>query len=122
MLKPENIDDYISTFPEETQLLLEQMRNEIKKSAPKAEEIISYGMPGFKLNGLLVWFAGYKNHIGFYPKPAAILVFKKELGKYKTSKGAIQFPTDEPLPLALIRKIVKYRVEENLAAKKSKGK
>jgi len=122
MNKPETTDDYISTFPEKTQVLLQQLRTEILKTAPKAEEVISYGMPGFKLNGLLVWFAGYKNHIGFYPKPEAIVVFKKDLAAYKTSKGAIQFPIDEPLPLALIKKIVKFRIEENLKPKKSKGK
>ena len=113
MLKPANIDQYIATFPKETQQLLQQVRTTIKKAAPKAEEVISYGMPGFKLNGMLVWFAGYKNHIGFYPKPSAIEAFKKELSVYKHAKGSIQFPLDKPLPVALITKMVKFRVAEN---------
>ncbi|MGN6402588.1 MAG: iron chaperone [Flavisolibacter sp.] len=114
MLKPANIDQYIAAFPKETQQLLQQVRTTIKKAAPKAEEVISYGMPGFKLNGMLVWFAGYKNHIGFYPKPSAIEAFKKELSVYKYAKGSIQFPLDKPLPLALIAKMVKLRVAENM--------
>ena len=114
MLKPANIEQYIAAFPKETQQLLQQVRTTIKKAAPKAEEVISYGMPGFKLNGMLVWFAGYKNHIGFYPKPSAIEAFKKELSVYKYAKGSIQFPLDKPLPVALITKMVKFRVAENL--------
>ena len=113
MLKPADTNQYIPTFPKETQQLLQQVRTTIKKAAPKAEEVISYGMPGFKLNGMLVWFAGYKNHIGFYPKPSAIEAFKKELSVYKYAKGSIQFPLDKPLPVALITKMVKFRVAEN---------
>lgn len=86
----------------------------IKKSAPEAEEKISYQIPTFYLNGNLIHFAGYKNHIGFYPTSSGIKAFKKELSKYKNSKGSVQFPLDEKLPLALIKKIVKYRVKENL--------
>lgn len=109
------IDGYIATFPASTQALLQQMRATITKAAPDAEEAISYGMPTFKLQGNLVHFAGYKNHIGFYPAPSGIVTFADELEKYKTSKGAIQFPIDEKLPVALIAKIVKYRIKENLA-------
>lgn len=120
MTKPNDFDEYVSGFPKETQQLLKQLRAAVKKAAPAAEEVISYGMPGYKLNGILVWFAGYKKHIGFYPKANAIMVFKKELAAYKTSKGAIQLPLDKPLPLALINKIVKLRVKENLLKAKAK--
>ena len=112
-VKFKSVDDYILSFPPGTQILLQQMREAIKKAAPAAEETISYNMPAFKHNGMLVWYAGYKNHIGFYPKPSGLEAFKKELSKYKSSKGAVQFPVDEPLPLALVGKIVKFRVKEN---------
>lgn len=120
MEKPINVDDYISAFPVETKKLLEQMRSTIKKAAPKAEEVISYGMPAYKLNGMLVYFAGYKNHIGFYPTSSGIAHFKKDLSIYKGAKGSVQFPLDNPLPLALIRKIVKFRLAENSEKAKSK--
>lgn len=115
-----SIDQYISTFPETVQLLLQQVRATIQHAAPDATEAISYAMPTFKLNGNLVHFAGYKNHIGFYPTPSGIEPFKDELTRYKCSKGAIQFPIDAPLPIALIRKIVLHRVQINksLPAKK----
>jgi uncharacterized protein YdhG (YjbR/CyaY superfamily) len=116
--KPKNIDEYMIGFPEETQLLMEELREPIRKAAPEAEEVISYSMPAFKWHGILVYFAGYKNHIGFYPGSGAIVTFEKELVKYKTSKGAIQFPLDKPLPLALITKIVKLRVKQNKEKKK----
>lgn len=116
------IDAYIATFPASTQALLQQMRSTIAKAAPKAEEAISYGMPTFKLQGNLVHFAGYKNHIGFYPAPSGIVNFAEDLKKYQTSKGAIQFPVDEKLPLALVTKIVKFRVKENLAKAAAKQK
>lgn len=116
------IDAYIATFPVSTQTLLQQMRNTITKAAPKAEEAISYGMPTFKLQGNLVHFAGYKNHIGFYPAPSGIEAFAEELKKYKTSKGAIQFPIDEKLPLTLVTKIVKFRAKENEAKSAAKKK
>ncbi len=125
MKKTISIDQHITEFPKETQQLLELLRMTIHSSAPKAEEVISYNMPAFKINGILVWFAGYKNHIGFYPYPTAIVAFKDQLKKYKTSKGAIQFPLDKPLPLALITKIVKFRIKqdaEKAAAKKAKKK
>ena len=110
--KFKDTDEYISVFPEATQKILQQLRNTIKKAAPKAEEVISYNMPAFKQNTILVYFAGYDNHIGFYPTPSALDAFKKEIAVYKNSKGAVQFPLNEPLPLALITKMVKFRVEQ----------
>jgi uncharacterized protein YdhG (YjbR/CyaY superfamily) len=114
------IDEYIAAFPVEVQKKLQEMRAAIKAAAPKASEKISYQMPTFVLNGNLVHFAAFKNHLGFYPVPTGIEKFKKELSAYKTSKGAVQFPLDKPLPLALIRRIVKFRVAENL--QKAEGK
>lgn len=107
-------DEYISTFPKDTQKILKELRATIKAAAPKAEEKISYQMPAFALNGNLVWFAAYENHIGFYPTPSGIQAFKKELSIYKGAKGSVQFPMDKPLPLKLVTKIVKFRVAENL--------
>lgn len=118
------VDQYIASFPPPVQTLLQEIRSIIRKEVQQAEEVISYGMPGYKLNGLLVWFAANKEHIGFYPSASPIVVFKKELEPYKTSKGAIQFTFDKPFPKALIQKIVRYRVEENeeKAALKKKKK
>lgn len=115
-----DIDSYIATFPENVQQILEQVRNAIKTSAPKAEEVISYGMPAFKFHGMLVYFAGYKQHIGFYPTASGIAAFKDELSKYKNAKGSVQFPLDKPVPLSLIKKMVKYRVQENIEKEKLK--
>lgn len=112
--KPNDINEYIASFPENIQKLLEQVRSIIKKAAPEATETISYAMPTFKLNGILVHFAAFQNHIGFYALPSGNEAFQKELSAYKTGKGSIQFPLDEPLPEALITKIVKFRVQENL--------
>jgi uncharacterized protein YdhG (YjbR/CyaY superfamily) len=112
------IDEYIATFPKNIQSILEELRQAIKKSAPEAEETISYQMPAFKLNGILVWFAAFKNHIGFYPKTSAIEAFKRELSNYEVSKGTIRFPLDKPIPLDLVKKIVKHRIKENLGTKK----
>lgn len=114
------IDSYIKDQPKNIQPLLNKMRTTIKKCAPKAEETIGYGIPTFKLNGNLVHFAGYKSHIGFYPSPNALKYFAKEIAKYNSSKGAVQFPIDKPLPLALITKITKYRVKQNLEKQKNK--
>ena len=111
---PKNIDDYVGHFPKEVQQLLQKMRLTIKKAAPQAKETISYGIPAFTLNGMLVWFAAFQNHIGFYPRTSAIAAFKKELSAYKGAKGSVQFPFDEPLPLALVSRIVKFRVKQNL--------
>lgn len=111
--KTNSIDNYILGFPKETQEILQQVRSTISKAAPEAEETINYGIPTFTLKGNLVHFAGYKNHIGFYPAPSGIETFKKELSIYKGAKGSVQFPIDKPMPLALISKIVKFRVKEN---------
>ena len=118
----DSIDEYIATFPTEIQKILEEMRATIKAAAPEAEEKISYQMPTFTLKGNLVHFAAFKNHIGFYPVPTGIEKFKKELSVYQGSKGSVQFPLDQPIPYNLISKIVKFRVKENLAKAKSKGK
>jgi len=114
----QNIDEYIRTFPQEVQEKLQKVRQTIRDAAPEAKEAISYQMPTFKLNGNLVHFAGYEHHIGFYPVPTGMEAFKEELSQYKTGKGSVQFPLDQPLPLDLIRRIVEFRVKENLAAKK----
>lgn len=121
-IKPKNIDEYIADFTPEIQTLLEQMRLAIKTAAPLAEEVISYQMPAFKLNGMLVWFAAHTKHIGLYPNSSGIAIFKNELSSYKSSKGAIQFPFDKPLPLNLISEIVKFRAAENLQKQKLKTK
>jgi len=108
-----DIDQYINTFPEEIQSILNKIKYTIKIAAPDALESISYQMPVFKLKGKnLVYFAGWKNHIGFYPMPSAIDKFKKELSKYKWAKGSIQFPLDRPIPYELINKIVLFRIKE----------
>ena len=122
MKKPNNFDEYIVSYPKEVQKLLEQLRATIKKAAPQATEVISYSMPAFKLNGMLVWFAAYSKHIGFYPRISGIEAFKKELSVYKGAKGSVQFPLDKKLPLGLITKIVKFRVAENLEQAKKKRK
>ena len=114
------IDEYIATFPKETQKVLAEIRATIKAAAPEAQEKISYQMPTFFLNGNLVHFAAFKNHIGFYPVPTGVAKFKKELSVYEQGKGSVQFPLNQPMPLDLITKIVKFRVEENLAKAKKK--
>jgi uncharacterized protein YdhG (YjbR/CyaY superfamily) len=116
-----SIDQYIATFPKETQKILEELRTTIKEAAPSAEEKISYQMPTFFLHGNLVHFAAFKTHIGFYPTPSGIEAFKKELSVYEGAKGSVQFPIDKPLPLKLISKIVKYRVTESLKIAETKS-
>lgn len=122
MKKPTDTDSYIASFPKETQKLLKEVRKTIKEAAPGAEELISYGMPAFKLNGPVAYFAGYEHHIGFYPTGSGIAAFKDEIQKYKNSKGAVQFPLDKPIPVALIKKMVKFKVKENLEKVKLKSK
>ena len=112
-----SIDEYIRGHSREVQQLLQSMRQTIKQAAPKAEETISYKVPAFRLNGMLVWFAAFKNHIGFYPGAEAMKVFKDELSAYKGAKGSVQFPFDKPLPLALVGRIVRFRVNENVNKK-----
>ena len=121
-IAPPNVDFYIAGFPPATKELLELLRETIKKAAPEAEEVISYQMPAYKSHGMLVYFAGYKNHIGFYPTGSGIANFINELSGYKTSKGTVQFPLDQPLPLELITEIVKFKVAENLEKVKEKHK
>ena len=119
---PKTIDEYIAACPEDVQEILEKIRATIQAAAPAAKETISYQMPTFTLNGNLVHFAAFKSHIGFYPIPTGIEKFKQELSAYKTGKGSVQFPLDQPMPYDLIRKIVEFRVEENLIKAAVKGK
>jgi uncharacterized protein YdhG (YjbR/CyaY superfamily) len=120
MKKPKDIDEYIKEFPKEVQPLLEQVRTTIKQAAPQAQEVISYSMPAFKMNGILVWFGAHTKHIGFYPMASGMEAFKKELSIYKSAKGSVQFPFDKPMPLELITKIVKFRLAENIQKTKKK--
>lgn len=124
MEKPtfQTIDEYIAMFPKELQEKLQTLREVIKTAAPQAGEKISYQMPTFTLNGNLVHFAAFKNHIGFYPTPSGITAFDEELSRYKKAKGSIQFPIDEPIPYDLVEKIVHFRVEENLNKTTNKKK
>ena len=119
---PNTIEEYIATFPADEQVRLKKIREAIRKAAPDAEEKIGYGIPTFTLNGNLVHFGGFKNHVGFYPDPSGIKQFEKELSPYVGAKGSVQFPHDKPLPLALITKIVKYRVKENIEKGKKESK
>ena len=121
MARPfKTMDEYINTFPEDVQRILNELRQTIKEAAPEAEETINYQIPTFSLNGNLVHFAAFENHIGFYPTPSGMEAFKKELSSYKGAKGSVQFPIDQPLPLPLIRRIVEYRVKENVERKQKK--
>jgi uncharacterized protein YdhG (YjbR/CyaY superfamily) len=119
---PRTIDEYIAGFPHEVQEILEKIRTTIRTAAPDAEETISYQMPTFTLKGNLVHFAAYKKHIGFYPTPTGIEKFKKELAAYEGAKGSVRFPLDKPIPFALIGRITRFRVKENLARAKAKEK
>ena len=120
--KPKDVDEYISSFPADMQEILKELRATIKEAAPDAEEVISYQMPAYKYHGMLVFFAAFKNHIGFYPRVTGIDKFNNELSVYKGAKGSVQFPLDKPLPLGLISRIVKFRVSENLMIAESKTK
>ncbi len=114
--QPDSIDSYITQFPSDVQARLQKLRTTILKLAPGATEAMSYQIPTFKLNGNLVHFAAFKKHIGFYPGAAGIAAFQDELAGYKSAKGSVQFPLDQALPLDLVKKIVKFRVAQNLAA------
>jgi uncharacterized protein YdhG (YjbR/CyaY superfamily) len=116
------IDEYIAQFPEEVRSLLEEMRQTIKQVAPEAVETISYRMPAFRLNGILVYFAAFKDHISFFPTASGVTAFKEELTGYATSRGTIQLPLDKPIPFDLVKKIVQFRKTENLAKQKKKYK
>lgn len=109
-----DIDSYIIAQPIEVRARLEAIRQAIKSAAPMAEEVISYNMPAFKLHGMLVYFAAFKHHIGFYPLTTAITKFQKELSVYKGAKGSVQFPLDKPVPITLIKNIIKFRAKENI--------
>jgi uncharacterized protein YdhG (YjbR/CyaY superfamily) len=122
LTKFKTVDEYLSALPPNTKLILKEVRKTIKRAAPQAEELISYNIPAFTLHGRLVYYAAFKNHIGFYPVSSAIKAFQKELSDYKTSKGAIQFRPERPIPLGLITKIVKFRAQENLGKAKAKKK
>jgi uncharacterized protein YdhG (YjbR/CyaY superfamily) len=112
------VAEYFSALPQETRLVLEKLRKAIRQAAPRAEETISYNIPAFKSNGkMLVWYAAFKKHVGFYPRTSGIAAFKKELAGYKTSKGAIQFPIEKGIPVGLVKEIVKFRLKENQPAK-----
>ena len=122
-IQAKNIDEYIANFPTDIQKMLNLIRQTIRNNAPEASEIISYSMPAFKFHGMLVYFAAYKHHIGFYPGASGIEAFKEEIKGFKNAKGTVQFPIDKPLPLDLISKIVQFRVTENTekaVAKKNK--
>jgi uncharacterized protein YdhG (YjbR/CyaY superfamily) len=119
---PESIDEYIGTFSKDIQSKLESIRKAVKEEAPDAEEVMSYGMPAFKQNRVLVYFAAHKKHIGFYPTASGINAFRAELSQYKQSKGAVQFPIDEPVPIELVKKMVKFRLKEDMAKAKRKGR
>lgn len=126
-MKFTTVDQYIGTFAPDIQAKLQEIREVIKAAAPKADELISYNMPGYKLNGMLVFFAANKAHLGFYPATNSMNEFAKDLTKFTTTKGSVHFPYDQPLPVKLITKMVKYRVKENQAlalikAEKKKAK
>ncbi|MBP6795258.1 MAG: DUF1801 domain-containing protein [Saprospiraceae bacterium] len=116
----QSIDQYHSTLPLEIQSKVQELRMAIRQAAPKSTEVISYNMPAFKMNKVLVYYAAAKAHIGFYPTPGPIIAFEKELSNYVTSKGAIQFPINEKLPITLIKKIVKFRVLQDQDLKQKK--
>jgi uncharacterized protein YdhG (YjbR/CyaY superfamily) len=116
------IDDFIARYPEAVQEILQKIRSIIKETAPGAQEAIKYGIPTFVFHGNLVHFSAYQNHIGFYPAPTGIEQFKEELSPYLAGKGTIQFPLGQPIPYDLIRKIVEFRVNENLAKAQAKSK
>ena len=113
ILVPETVDQYIAAFPADVKKRMQQLRKTIKAAAPKAEEVISYQMPGYKYLGMLVYFAAYKNHIGFYPGAGGVLECYKKLSSFKSAKGSVQFPHDRPIPYDIISKIVKFRVKQN---------
>jgi uncharacterized protein YdhG (YjbR/CyaY superfamily) len=117
---PKNFEDYAANYPMQVRQMLTKVRQTIKKAAPSAKERISYGMPAYTLDGILVWFAAHQSHIGFYPRKSAIIAFKKELAPYKQAKGSVQFPFDKPLPLSLITRMVKFRMKENRIKKNRK--
>lgn len=117
---PQSVDDYIQSYPPEVQQRLNAMRAAVKNEVPQAEERISYGMPAYFIKGPLVYFAAFKNHIGLYPAGSSIEILAAEIENYKHSKGAIQFPLSQPLPLDLITRIIKFRLAENILREEQK--
>jgi uncharacterized protein YdhG (YjbR/CyaY superfamily) len=113
-IEAKDVDHYIAAFPEHTRALLEELRATIQETAPEAVEVISYKMPAYQFHGMLVYFAGYAKHIGFYPGAAVVEYFKDEVTKYKWAKGSVQFPLDKPLPLDFIKRVVQFRIQQNL--------
>lgn len=118
--KPATIDEYIGGFPNEVQAILEEIRMTIQKAAPEAKEKISYSMPAFDQNGIVVYFAAFQKHIGLYALPTGHEAFREELSKYKSGKGSVQFPLNKPIPFDLITRIVRFRVKENIEKGKNK--
>lgn len=116
--RPQTISEYIAMQPRDIAARLRAIRTIVNKEAPDATEVISYRMPAFKLNGILLYYAAHTSHIGMYPYPSTMTALQKQLSKYKTGRSTIQFPNDKPLPLALIRKVVKFRVKEKRTLKK----
>lgn len=121
-IKFKTVDEYIATLSPAAKSAVRDLRKTIRAAAPQAEEVISYNIPAYKLNGMLIWFAGWKEHVSIYPRTALLQAAVKELSAYDGAKGTIKFPLDKPLPLALIKKVVKFRVQENLAKAKEKTK
>ena len=120
--KFKTVDEYLTSLPGKSRVLSQQIRKDIQQAAPEAEEIISYNMPAYRYHGMLVYFAAHTEHIGFYPVSSAIREFKNELMNYETSKGTIKFPFEKGIPTALVKKIVKFRVKENLEKELAKTK
>ena len=114
-IAPKTVDEYINSFPADVASKLKQLRKTIRAIAPKAEELVSYGIAGYKYHGMLIYFAGFSNHVSVYPAPRGVDAFKKELAAYKGGKGTIQFPLDKPVPLDLVKRIVIFRMKENEA-------
>jgi len=119
---PKTVDEYLAALPEEVRSVLSQLRKTIKSTAPKAEEVISYGMPGYKYFGALVYFAAFKKHCSFFPGSSQVIKLYDELKSFKTAKGTIQFTIDKPLPVKIVKKIVKARMKENEAREKASKK
>ncbi len=113
-----DIDEYILMFPPEVRHILQEFRQSIKEAAPEAEEVISYRMPAFRQKGILVWFAAFKDHIGFFPKTSSVEAFQNRLAGYEVSKGTIRFPLNKPIPLDLVREIVRFRLKEDMTEKR----
>jgi len=112
-MKPKDVDSYIASFPRDVQALLKRVRRTIRAAAPEADEVISYNIPAYRQNGMLVYFAGFKNHVGLYPPVRGNAALGKAVAKYAGPKGNLKFPYDQPLPLALIARIVRYKVKQN---------